>query len=173
MEAEILTRPPLSGDYEEHYYAESGNTLWVKFLDEEYIEWCGVFSLGWKSHSSVVKIPNEPVFLVIAGGQGYFVNANTRELISETKWDDIESIIYNEEADVFVITDGLRLGTLKENDLTWVSDRISLDGISLISSNGPIVKGILNDGTDVGCKFEINAVSGEIKSPWLFYENVS
>lgn len=173
MEAEILTRPPLSGDYEEHNFADSGNTLWVKFLDEEYVEWCGVFSLGWKSASSVVKMPNKPVFLIVAGGQGYFINANTRELIAKTKWDDIESIIYNEEADVFVVTDGLRLGTLKNNDLSWFSDRISLDGISFISSSGTVVKAILNDCTDEGCEFEFNVTSGEIKSPWLFFENVS
>ena len=173
MEAEILNLPPISGEYEEHNFAHSGNTLWVKFLDDDYIEWCGVFSLGWKSVSSVLKIPDKPVFLIIAGGQGYFINANTRELVAETKSDDIESIIYNEETGLFVVTDGLQLGIMKDNDISWVTDRISLDGISFTDSNGSIVSGILNDCSDEGCKFEFNVASGEIKSPWLFYENLS
>ena len=110
---EILKTPTLSGDYEEHNFSTSGNTLWVKFTDDEYLEWCGVFGLGIKSiYSFVVRIPRKPEFLIIAGGQGYIVNVNTRELVAKTEWDDIQSIIYNEEEDVFVVTDGLRLGTL-------------------------------------------------------------
>ena len=49
MESEILKTSPLSGKYEEHRYDATGNTMWVKFLDSEYLEWCGVFGLGWKS----------------------------------------------------------------------------------------------------------------------------
>ena len=174
MEAEILKTPTLSGDYEEHNFSTSGNTLCVKFTDDEYLEWCGVFSLGIKSiYSFVVRIPRKPEFLIIAGGQGYIVNVNTRELVAKTEWDDIQSIIYNEEEDIFVVTDGLRLGTLKNNNINWQSNRISLDGISFINSGGPIIKGILNDCTDEGCEFEFNLVNGEIKSPWLFYQNVS
>lgn len=106
MEAEILDRPPLSGDFEEHNFSKSGNTLWVKFFDEEYIEWVGVFSQsGWSSYNTVHRVPNEKLFLVVAGGQGYFVDPNKREIVSTTEWDGIDNIIYNKATGFLVATE--------------------------------------------------------------------
>ncbi len=168
MEAEILTKPPLSGDYEEHDFSGSGNTLWVKFFDEEWTEWCGVFGLGMKCVSLIHNIPNKPIFLVVAGGQGYFVNVNTRIIVDKTEWDDIEAIIYNDEIEAFVVSDGLCLAIIKDNKLIWASNRISLDGVTFFNSSGSIVKGILNDCSDEGCEFEFDVNSRAIKSEWLF-----
>ena len=173
MEAEILSIPPISGDYEEHNFSDSGNTVWIKFSDDEWVEWCGVFSLGWKSFSSVHRIPEQPIFLVVAGGQGYYVDVNARKVVDTTDWDDVEAIIYSEEIKAFIVSDGLRVGVIKNGKLMWSSDRISLDGITFLNSSGPIVEGVLNDCTDEGCKFKFNVVTEEIESPWLFHQNVS
>ncbi len=173
MEAEILPIPPTSGDYEEHNFSDSGNTVWIKFFDSEWMEWCGVFSLGWKSGSSVHRILGQPVFLVVAGGQGYYVDVNARKVVYTTDWDDIEAIIYSEEIKGFVVSDGLRVGIINKGQLVWCSDRISLEGITFLNSSGPIVEGVLNDCTDEGCKFKFNVLTKKIESPWLFYENVS
>ncbi|WP_434341120.1 hypothetical protein [Motilimonas cestriensis] len=68
MEAEILNRAPISGQYEEHNFSVSGNTLWVKFFDSEYLEWVGVFSQsGWSSFNTVVQVPNEKLFRKLSG----------------------------------------------------------------------------------------------------------
>lgn len=82
MEAKILERSPLSGDFEEYSFIESGNnTLWVKFLDSEYLEWVGVFSQGgWKSNNIILPLPDNDLFLVVAGGQGYFVDPDARKI---------------------------------------------------------------------------------------------
>jgi len=172
MEAEILDRPPLSGDFEEHDFSKSGNTLWVKFFDEEYLEWVGVFSQsGWSSFNTVLRVPGEKLFLVVAGGQGYFVDPNTRKIVSATEWEGIDNIIYNEETGYLVATDGLCLALFKGPKLHWFSERVSADGISFIGQSGPIIMGVLNDLTDEGCKFTFNASTCEFKAAWILSEN--
>lgn len=172
MEAEILNRPPISGKYEEHNFSVSGNTLWVKFFDSEYLEWVGVFSQsGWSSFNTVVRVPNEELFLVVAGGQGYFVDPNKRSIVSQTEWEGISNIIFNEATGVFVATDGLCLGLFKGASSIWHSERISADGISFTGQEGYLVNGVLNDLTTEGCEFTFNINTHEIEAKWVFSEN--
>lgn len=172
MEAEILDRPPLSGDFEEHDYSTSGNTLWVKFCDEDYLEWVGVFSQsGWSSNNSVLRVPREKLFLVVAGGQGYFVDPIARKIVSTTEWDCIDNVIYNEDTGFLVVTDGLCLAVFRGPKLQWSSKRVSVDGISFTEQSGPIIKGVLNDLTDEGCKFTFNANTREFNAAWVFADN--
>lgn len=172
MEAVILDQPPLSGDFEEHDFSKLGNTLWVKFFDEEYLEWVGVFSKSeWSSFNTVIRVPGEKLFLVVAGGQGYFVDPNARKIASATEWDGIDNIIYNEETGLLVVTDGLCLALFCGPNLVWSGERVSADGISFTGQSGPIVKGVLNDLTDEGCEFTFNANTYEFKAEWVFAEN--
>jgi hypothetical protein len=171
MEAELLLRPPISGQYEEHNFAVSGNTVWVKFFDEEWVEWCGVFSLGWCSGSSVCRVPEKKEFLVLAGGQGYFIDPNKRIINSKTKSNNIESVIYNNAIGWFVASDGLSVGILRGEKIHWLTDRISLDGITFTKSEGVVVEGVLNDLSDDGGPFKLNVETGKIDAPWVFYQN--
>jgi len=172
MEAEVLHKPPVSGKYEEHNFSNPGNTVWVKFFDQDWVEWCGVFNLGLCAGSSVHRVPEKTEFLVIAGGQGYFVDPNERKISSKTVSDDITSVIYNDCIGEFVASDGLRVGILGRVNIQWCTERISLDGITFTKSEGETVEGILNDLTDEGCPFKLNVRTGEITAPWLFYQNV-
>ena len=172
MEAEILDRPPLSGDFEEHNFSKSGNTVWVKFFDEEYFEWVGVFSQSdWSSFNTVLQVHGEKLFLVVAGGQGYFVDPNSREIVSITEWDGIDNVIYNEETGFLVATDGLSLALFKGPRLHWSGERVSADGITFTGQIGPVIKGILNDLTDGGCEFTFNASTCEFKAAWILADN--
>jgi hypothetical protein len=172
MDAEILTQPPISGEYEEHNFMVSGNPLWVKFMDDECLEWVGIFEKSeWKSTNSVIELPNQKNYLVIAGGQGYYVNPNSRKIVNKTKWDDIESIIYNEESNSLIATDGLRLAIFKGNEMVWSSDRISVDGINFKDQNGSLVRGALNDLTSEWCDFTFNVETRELNADWIFNEN--
>ena len=168
MEAKILSRPPLSGDFEEHSFVESGNnTLWVKFLDSEYLEWVGVFSQGeWKSTNLVAPLKDENLFLVVAGGQGYFVDANARKISAKTDWDMIEAIAYNEETDSFVATDGLCLAVIEGTTMVWSGNRVSADGISIERQEGSVVYGKVNDLTDKGSEYSFNIKTKEFLCGW-------
>jgi len=172
MEAEILNQRPISGVYEEHSFSASGNTLWVKFIDEEYLEWVGVFTQSeWSPYNKVLRLSDEKLFLVIAGGQGYFVDPNARNIVATTDWDDIRDLVHNEESGYLVATDGLRLAVLKRHELLWTGDRISLDGINFTGQSGLMVKGKLNDLTDDGCEFSFNVNTRELNAKWTFSDN--
>ena len=173
MEAEILAHPPISGEYEEHSFVVSGNKIiWVKFMDDEYLEWVGVFEQSeCGSLNTVVAVPNENMYLVIAGGQGYFVDPNTRKITGKTIWDDIESIIYHKKSNSLIATDALRLAIFKGVELVWSGDRISADGINFTEQDGDFVCGTLNDLTSEWCKFTFNVKTRELKADWVFSEN--
>ncbi len=168
MEARILEKPPLSGDYEEHSFVESGNnTLWVSFLDSEYLEWVGVFSQGdWKSTNIVLPLVDKNLVLVVAGGQGYFVDPDSRKISAKTDWDMIETIVYNEETNSFVATDGLSLAVLEGANLVWSGNRVSADGISIEKQVGPVIFGKVNDLTDKGCEYSFNIKTKEFVCEW-------
>lgn len=168
MEASILDKPPLSGDFEEHSFIESGNnTLWVKFLDSEYLEWVGVFSQGdWKSTNLVLPLEDKHQFLVIAGGQGYFVDPDSRKITAKTDWDMIEAIVYNDETNCFVATDGLCLAVFEGRKMVWSGDRVSADGISIEKQVGATVYGKVNDLTDEGCEYSFNIKTKEFSCEW-------
>ncbi|MDX3775655.1 hypothetical protein QE250_16170 [Chromatiaceae bacterium AAb-1] len=168
MEASILDKPPLSGDFEEHSFIESGNnTLWIKFIDSEYLEWVGVFSQGdWKSNNILLPLESEGLFLVIAGGQGYFIEPNSRKLVAKTEWDMIEAITYNEETKSFLATDGLRLAILEGTKMVWSGKRVSADGISIEKQIGAVVYGKVNDLTDDGCEYSFNIKTKEFSCEW-------
>ncbi|MDF7802031.1 hypothetical protein P4C99_21320 [Pontiellaceae bacterium B1224] len=171
-EAEILEKQPLSGEFEEHCFCTSGNTLWVKFLDDQYIEWVGIFGCSeWPTFSTIIKLPNKNQFFIVAGGQGYFVDPNTREVIDQTEWDNISGALYNNNTDEIILTDGLRLALLKENKIHWVSERISADGIEFINQSNNIISGTLNDLTADWCEFKFDVFRREIKAQWEFYKN--
>ena len=125
--------------------------------------------MGISQH--VLEVPKKSIYLVIAGGQGYFVNPNTRKIVARTEWDDIQGILYNEASGKFVVTDGLRLAVLNEEGVVWSGERISIDGINLIEQDGVVVKGVLNDLSTNGCNFTFNIEKKELEAAWVFSEN--
>lgn len=172
MEAEILKSVPISGTFEEYIFSVSGDVLWVKFLDSEYLEWVGTFDLGDSYNSSFVCLESNASSLcfVVAGGQGYFVNINEKKVLAKTKWSSIDSAIYSANENCWVVSNGLNLGILKNMELEWLSERISLDGITFTSQQGEVVAGVLNDLTEQGGPFEFNIKTREVNAPWLFYQ---
>ncbi len=174
MESEILKTSPLSGKYEEHRYDATGNTMWVKFLDSEYLEWCGVFGLGWKSAQKEAHIkPNSNLCYVLAGGQFYIINIDTRELITKSKEDDIESFLFHTKTGYLIATDGLEIIIFEKEQIIWSSGRVSLDGLVFLKQDGNTVSGKLNDCTEEWGKFSFNVVEKTISADWLFSENLA
>lgn len=86
MEAAAFEKLPLSGDYDEYDFGESGGErFWVKFTDDEAREWCGKFSFGWKGkEGKVALLPGGKAF-VLVGGQGYFIDIGARALLCRTR----------------------------------------------------------------------------------------
>lgn len=109
--------------------------------------------------------------MVVAGGQGYFVDPNARSIVATTDWDGIVNIIYNEETGYLVATDGLCLALFNGPKLHWSGERVSADGISFTGQAGPIIKGVLNDLSEAGCEFTFNTSTCEFNAAWILAVN--
>jgi len=90
MKAELLRAPPISGSVAERQYDVSGRANeWVRFEDDEGRDWVGVFgSAELANFSAAVPFADDRgrTVLVVAGGQGYIVDAVSGALVRRTPW---------------------------------------------------------------------------------------
>jgi hypothetical protein len=118
MHAEILRTPPMSGTFVEHRFDVSAHTnTWVRFEDDEGNEWVGVFGRsGYSAFDAVVPfaIDGGRTVLVVAGGQGYVVDARTGSLVRRTRWFGAEGVVAVPDQDFVLVADATEI---------WVADR--------------------------------------------------
>ena len=100
MHAELLKSIPLSGTYPEVQFDVGINSTWVKFLDANYDEWCGVFGGGNSNYSCVEFSENSEQAFVVSAGQGYLVDIEERTLRYKTDLDDLTLIAKKKERNV-------------------------------------------------------------------------
>jgi hypothetical protein len=91
MHVELLNTPPISGTFTEHHFDVSARAnAWVWFEGVDGGAWVGVFgSSELAPFNAAVQFSDDGgrTVLVIAGGQGYIVDAVSRVLIRRTPWD--------------------------------------------------------------------------------------
>ena len=88
LTANLMTKKPISGEYLERQFSCSVliNT-WVLFSGKDFKSWVGVFGNGTAPYfSSIAKFDGTNIFLIIAGGQGYIIDAMDGRLLLRTKW---------------------------------------------------------------------------------------
>lgn len=139
MKTEIIRRPT-SGEYEELCFNDTGSVLWVKFTTDDYLEWVAAFGLG---ENGITKVVEQGCFsLIVAQGQGYLVNRNSKQLILKEKEHpsiksalatiDPDYIIYSTDVEIKVLKEGI---IIKEIAPEWV------DGIEILKQEGKELKG--------------------------------
>ncbi len=174
MHAEILKKPPISGVFEEHNFSETNDCLWVKFVDQDAAEWIGIFDNNFgTSLKTVIPISESNSVLVISNGQGYLVDLNKRVITEKTDWQDVESIIYNDETGLYLASDGLSLLLLDGAECIWTGERVSLDGITFTNQQGHVVEGVLNDMSEDGCRFSFDIITRKLESKWVFIDFIT
>ena len=139
--AQILSLPPVSGSIDEVHFDAVGNCLWVKFVDDECQEWCGVFGAGFGTFSKAVVTDQSGHCFIISSGQGYIVDVNTRGLLQKTENDALVSAISIPERELFVACDYTRLIAYSPAGVVWESERVSVDGINFIEVSELVLKG--------------------------------
>jgi hypothetical protein len=104
MNALILDKVPFSGEYPEKHFGEHFNSiLWVKFTDNACQEWVGSFSKVYSDFNKVLTDNATETAFVIAGGQGYLIDINTKELLHETDIPTIESLIHTSNPEYYLL----------------------------------------------------------------------
>ena len=87
MPFELLKHIPISGTVvERHFHPSARSNLWVRFELGDGTEWVGVFGNAEQAtyHAAVPFAEDVTTALVIAGGQGYVVDARIGTLLRKT-----------------------------------------------------------------------------------------
>src|SRR5262245_55937369 len=120
MHVELLQTIPISGSIpERHFEVSAGSNAWAKFTDESGVEWVGGFGSGEGSRfHTVVRFADDGgrTVLVIAGGQGYVVDAASGDLIRRTPWHYSKAAIAIPERGFVVVADDTQIWATSRRD---------------------------------------------------------
>ena len=153
--AEVLRVRPISGTIPEIAFDALGNTTWVKFTDDNFEEWCGVFGGGLNSSSVVTCSSEAPRAFVISTGQGYFVDIDSRSVIRKTRSNQLASAVFIPHSNRVVACDWTNIYLLGTDGSVWDSGRVSYDGIEFTEICDEHVAGRVNDLSDEGVEFRL------------------
>lgn len=132
----------------------------VEFTTNKGERWIGNFSEGWRKRPNSVhaELDGRSV-VVVAGGNGYFVDAEARQLIREF---DVEDLWYLDSQRMFLVTNGLWFETFDVNGVYWQSRRISWDGMRRFKLLDASIRGEAYDPFYEGwVPFELNLHTGD------------
>ena len=144
-EYEILPGLRGHGPLPEQFSATGRGThsegLVVEFFPVGGDSWVGNLQGGFGKCHGVFHHPDGNHFVVVAQGQAYVVNPQTRELVEEFGA-DLEQAIEVPDLSILVLTDGTYFEALGRGDGdSWRSERVSWDGIRSLSRVGPSLEG--------------------------------
>lgn len=167
--AEIIRERPASATPEVAFDAY-GNCLWVRFEDDDYRQWCGIFGAGDLAYEGKLLGLRDDHFFVLVSGRLYRVAANDRKLMYASNERMLTDAIYDRKRDLVIACDWTNLLCYGSHGLEWRSDRVSIDGISLERVDEDCVYGTVNDLTPDGATFALwlDALFVESNAdPWI------
>jgi hypothetical protein len=148
MRLELLRTIPISGSIrEQQFMASAGANAWVKFTNDDGVEWVGVFGSG-ESSRFYTAIPfaddRGRSALIVAGGQGYVVDTASAQLLRRTPWQYSKAAIGVPERECVLVADDTTMWAVSRHDdrpiwkrePAWYDfgetdqlNRVALDGI--------------------------------------------
>lgn len=143
MRVEVLSEPPISGSVIETHFDCVGDCTWVTFEPDSGGAWAGAFGDGRSLPQARLAVPfgDDRTVLVVAGGQGYVVDAVERRLLWRTDQDSWCGATGIPGRCFIVATDGLTLTAIGRDGIEWRSDRISRDDVVLDCANQDVLHG--------------------------------
>jgi|SRR5436190_12223360 len=160
----ILPGLPSSGELPVQF-SESGTGTHregfvVQFMPASGPPWIGNFQGGVSGVSEVLLHPDGSSVIIVADGQAYIVNPESRELLG-TFGGDIEAAIPIIESNFIIFGNGLWFEGYGATGCLWRSRRISWDGMRALSLNGDQLSGEAWGLADVWLPFVLDIHSGE------------
>lgn len=142
MFLDILHTVPVSGAYREYRFGHSGVCTWVRVTDDQGDQWVGVFGNGQvNSAPSAFPFVNERHAFVLAGGQGYVIDVDSRTVVFQTTANWLQQAIAVPGVDRVVACGGTELYGFTQAGEQWRSARVALDDIHLDRVLGSRVEG--------------------------------
>ena len=107
----------------------------VEFTSEHGESWVGNFAcFDGFGISSVHSELGANAIVVVAGGTGYIVDAESKALVRELGF-DIKHIWFDERTRAMIIGNGLWFESFSANKIFWQSRRLSWDGVRILGMN--------------------------------------
>jgi hypothetical protein len=150
----------------------------VEFYPENGEKWVGNFQLGLGGISQggygvndVFKHPNGRNLIVVAGGQAYIVDPETRELM-DTFGGQIEYVAEVTELQEIVFGNGLELKAIGTEGLRWKTPRLSWDGMRSVIRVGTKLSGeSYNPLSDSWAPFSVDLINGNTEGGSYFEDD--
>lgn len=113
----------------------------VRFTPGSVGSWVGNFQRGATRYNSVLAHPDSRQVVIVAGGEGYIIDPETRSerpcIMSST----INLAISVPEIEQIVLGTDMEFGVIRADGTTWKSGRLSWDGITSVSISGALLTG--------------------------------
>ena len=125
--------------------------------------WVGNFAKWDDNHpNAVFSDLGSSAVVVIAGGEGYIIDAEKRQLIREIGF-DLQHIWFDSGLQAVVVSNGLRFEAFDAHRIFWQTRRISWDGLRTVERVGLSVTGeALDIPTDQWLPFRLDLQAGEV-----------
>jgi hypothetical protein len=166
----ILEGLPGTGDLPVQFSATGMGTHSEGLVAEFWLEstgesWVGNFQRGLTHFDSILQHPNRHDVIVVAGGDAYVVNPETRTL-QDNFGVVIETItpVPNQNYCIFGTSTGFE--AVGPGGRVWRSDRIALDGIRSVHVEGSTLKGEAYNGFDKWLPFSVDVLTGASDAWW-------
>ena len=151
--------------------------MWVLFELEGEKSWAGVFGsdrVGASNAVGVAALDHPSEAYVFAGGRDYLINYRTHELLLRFDRSRVEGVLAVQADHRFVMWDSTKLQAVDaEGATSWVSRRVSWDGLRDVHLDANIVKGEAWSPIDhLWMGFELDPANGEfsggsyVSGPW-------
>jgi len=134
--------------------------LVVEFLSEGGERWVGNFQPGTGEFTGVFAFPGGGV-LVVAWGEGYVVDPDTRVLRELVGGGFLEGAMEMADARQLVLHDGVHLTLLGADGIQWTSRRVSWDGIWGLRVENGVMQGVSWDAiNEIDVPFQVDLATG-------------
>lgn len=141
MKVKHLSKPSLSGKFEELYFDVQGDCEWFKFNPDEADEWVGVFGCGDRGNTFAVVSADNSFTIVVAEGKAYVIDNESRKLFF--KFDDIflQGGIQIPRKSQVLVFDPDSLYIFNRTELVWDYYFQNVDGIRALRADTDKISG--------------------------------
>jgi hypothetical protein len=130
---------PCASPFPENGRGSFSEGLVIQFFPCSENAWIGNFQRGRLGPDTVLEHPDECHIIIVARGEGYIINPETRKQITQLPY--IRCAFAVTELGAVVLGDYFRFASLRANGFWWQSKRISWDGFRKIAVSGTTLTG--------------------------------
>jgi hypothetical protein len=142
--------PPPSGEVVEKHFeadaADSGEWRWIEFESSDGDIWCARIRSGRIDVFNAIAWADERHAFILAGGVWYCIDAQTKDLRSQSTRGFFSGILPIPGSSRVAIADLSAVTIATPTDILWITPRIAWDGVRLVSSSPTEVVGIAETG---------------------------